>query len=96
MKESIRSGNSILRNWSPSRRTRKATASSTMTSTITTFTYITGDYLFDFGDVSYHWFAYDIAIAIYHAVQTVPENWKAEFVARFFDSFYPATFKRIR
>ncbi|RAR42851.1 phosphotransferase enzyme family protein [Paenibacillus sp. MDMC362] len=42
---------------------------------------------FDFGDVSYHWFAYDIAIAIYHAVQTVPENRKAEFVARFFDSF---------
>ncbi|ACX62779.1 phosphotransferase enzyme family protein [Paenibacillus sp. Y412MC10] len=42
---------------------------------------------FDFGDVSYHWFAYDIAIAIYHAVQTVPENRKAEFVARFLDSF---------
>jgi len=42
---------------------------------------------FDFGDVSYHWFAYDIAIAIYHAVQTVPESRKAEFVARFFDSF---------
>ncbi|MGE7057521.1 phosphotransferase enzyme family protein, partial [Paenibacillus glucanolyticus] len=42
---------------------------------------------FDFGDVSYHWFAYDIAIAIYHAVQTVPEHRKAEFVARFFDSF---------
>lgn len=42
---------------------------------------------FDFGDVSYHWFAYDIAIAIYHAVQTVPENRKAEFVARFFDLF---------
>ncbi|MGW8822445.1 phosphotransferase enzyme family protein [Paenibacillus lautus] len=42
---------------------------------------------FDFGDVSYHWFAYDIAIAIYHAVQTVSENRKAEFVARFFDSF---------
>lgn len=42
---------------------------------------------FDFGDVSYHWFAYDIAIAIYHAVQTVPESGKAEFIARFFDSF---------
>lgn len=42
---------------------------------------------FDFGDVSYHWFAYDIAIAIYHSVQTVPDNRKAEFVARFFDSF---------
>ncbi|ETT59921.1 phosphotransferase [Paenibacillus sp. FSL H8-0457] len=42
---------------------------------------------FDFGDVSYHWFAYDIAIAIYHAVQTVSENRKAEFVARFLDSF---------
>lgn len=42
---------------------------------------------FDFGDVSYHWFVYDIAIAIYHAVQKVLENRKAEFVARFFDSF---------
>lgn len=30
--------------------------------------------LFDFGDCEYNWFIYDIAIVIYHAVQTVDEN----------------------
>lgn len=42
---------------------------------------------FDFGDAGYNWFAYDIAIAIYHAVQTVPNDRKAEFSVRFIDSF---------
>ncbi|GAB6928403.1 phosphotransferase enzyme family protein [Paenibacillus sp. JCM 10914] len=42
---------------------------------------------FDFGDTCYHWFAYDIAISIYHSVQTVPEQRRAEFTARFFNSF---------
>lgn len=42
---------------------------------------------FDFGDAGYHWFAYDIAIAIYHAVQTIPKERKAEFSIRFIDSF---------
>ena len=30
--------------------------------------------LFDFGDCEYNWFIYDIAIVLYHAVQTVDEN----------------------
>lgn len=41
---------------------------------------------FDFGDIGYHWYAYDIAISIYHAVQTVPGPRKAEFAARFCDA----------
>jgi amicoumacin kinase len=30
--------------------------------------------LFDFGDCEYNWFVYDIAIVLYHAVQTVDEK----------------------
>jgi amicoumacin kinase len=30
--------------------------------------------LFDFGDCEYNWFAYDIAIVLYHAVQSINEN----------------------
>ncbi|MGG3641517.1 phosphotransferase [Bacillus gobiensis] len=30
--------------------------------------------LFDFGDCEYNWFVYDIAIVLYHAVQTIDEN----------------------
>ncbi|WP_067730785.1 phosphotransferase enzyme family protein, partial [Oceanobacillus damuensis] len=30
--------------------------------------------LFDFGDCEYNWFVYDIAIVIYHALQTIDEN----------------------
>jgi amicoumacin kinase len=30
--------------------------------------------LFDFGDCEYNWFIYDIAIVIYHAVQSIDEN----------------------
>lgn len=44
--------------------------------------------LIDFGDAEYHWFAYDIAISIYHSAQTVPNGKeRSEFVVRFFDSF---------
>lgn len=42
---------------------------------------------FDFGDAGYNWFAYDIAISIYHAVQTVPNDRKSDFAAKFSDSF---------
>lgn len=42
----------------------------------------------DFGDSEYHWFAYDAAVAIYHAVQTVAAGEKRrEFAKRFTDSF---------
>ncbi|WP_019910281.1 phosphotransferase enzyme family protein [Paenibacillus sp. HW567] len=42
----------------------------------------------DFGDSEYHWFAYDIAIAIYHAAQTVKDAVKRkEFAKRFFNAF---------
>lgn len=30
--------------------------------------------LFDFGDCVYHWFVYDIAIVLYHALQTVSDD----------------------
>lgn len=30
--------------------------------------------LFDFGDCEYNWFIYDIAIVLYHSVQTIDEN----------------------
>jgi len=44
--------------------------------------------ILDFGDIEYHWFAYDIAVSVYHAVQTVkqPEE-RAEFAKRFFEAF---------
>lgn len=46
--------------------------------------------LIDFGDCEYHWFAYDIAIVIYHAVQTCknaePQS-KEAFAKAFFQSF---------
>lgn len=42
----------------------------------------------DFGDSENNWFAYDIAIAIYHAVQTVKGAAKRkEFANRFFNAF---------
>lgn len=44
--------------------------------------------LIDFGDAEYHWFAYDIAIAIYHTAQIVqagPE--RVEFIRSFLNSF---------
>ncbi|GIN86255.1 hypothetical protein J6TS2_26410 [Heyndrickxia sporothermodurans] len=46
--------------------------------------------LFDFGDLELNWFGYDIAISLYHAVQTIPSSEqvrKREFTKRFFDSF---------
>ncbi|MGG4444448.1 phosphotransferase enzyme family protein [Brevibacillus fortis] len=44
--------------------------------------------ILDFGDSEYHWFAYDIAIAVYHTAQTVPKGLaRKEFVHSFFQSF---------
>ncbi|RAT98186.1 phosphotransferase enzyme family protein [Brevibacillus sp. Leaf182] len=44
--------------------------------------------LLDFGDSEYHWFAYDIAIAVYHTAQTVLKGpARKEFVHSFFQSF---------
>ncbi|MFC3747326.1 phosphotransferase enzyme family protein [Paenibacillus sp. GCM10012306] len=43
--------------------------------------------LIDFGDSEYHWFAYDIAIVIYHASLTVQKSERDEFAQNFFSSF---------
>lgn len=46
--------------------------------------------LFDFGDCEYNWFAYDIAIVIYHAVQTIDQKntqGRKEFAIHFSASF---------
>lgn len=44
--------------------------------------------ILDFGDSEYHWFAYDAAVAVYHAVQTVePGKTRMEFAKRFTDRF---------
>lgn len=44
--------------------------------------------IIDFGDSEYNWFAYDIAIAVYHTAQTVPKGpARKEFVMSFFQSF---------
>ncbi|SET14261.1 Ser/Thr protein kinase RdoA involved in Cpx stress response, MazF antagonist [Oceanobacillus limi] len=46
--------------------------------------------LFDFGDCEYSWFIYDIAIVLYHAIETI-EEWKVEernnFALKFLGSF---------
>ncbi|GAF12561.1 protein kinase [Bacillus sp. JCM 19045] len=48
-------------------------------------------YLLDFGDVRYHWYIYDIAIAIYHAMQTVHSSERSkrfkEFSTRFIEGY---------
>ncbi|MCQ6561234.1 phosphotransferase enzyme family protein [Paenibacillus mendelii] len=44
--------------------------------------------LLDFGDCEYNWFAYDIAIVMYHTAQTVPEGpHREKFIKSFFTSF---------
>ncbi|MFD2045529.1 phosphotransferase enzyme family protein [Ornithinibacillus salinisoli] len=46
--------------------------------------------LFDFGDCEYNWFVYDIAIVIYHALQTMNGNGiqqRREFARLFMNSF---------
>ncbi|KWX78255.1 hypothetical protein AMQ84_09910 [Paenibacillus riograndensis] len=44
--------------------------------------------LLDFGDSEYHWFAYDIAISVYHIAYTVPAGPQRQaFVQAFFGSF---------
>jgi Ser/Thr protein kinase RdoA (MazF antagonist) len=46
--------------------------------------------LFDFGDCEYNWFAYDIAISLYHAIQSVKsdkEEERREFAYRFTEAF---------
>ncbi|MFD0710914.1 phosphotransferase enzyme family protein [Paenibacillus sp. GCM10027626] len=48
-----------------------------------------GELIFiDFGDCEYHWFAYDIAIAVYHAALTVKDsNNRTAFARSFFSAF---------
>jgi Ser/Thr protein kinase RdoA (MazF antagonist) len=48
-----------------------------------------GELIFiDFGDSEYHWFVYDVAIAVYHAAQTVSDVIKRrEFAKIFLNSF---------
>lgn len=42
----------------------------------------------DFGDSEFHWFAYDIAIAVYHASQTIKDRaGRDRFASIFFNSF---------
>ncbi|MEC5425840.1 phosphotransferase [Virgibacillus sp. C22-A2] len=46
--------------------------------------------LFDFGDCEYNWFVYDIAIVLYHALQTINENdfqARRDFALQFTHSF---------
>lgn len=46
--------------------------------------------LFDFGDCEYHWFAYDISISLYHALQRIPRSdtkKRSDFASRFIQSF---------
>ncbi|WP_158595162.1 phosphotransferase enzyme family protein [Oceanobacillus piezotolerans] len=46
--------------------------------------------LFDFGDCEYNWFIYDIAIVLYHAVQSIEENdikGREEFAHLFIEAF---------
>lgn len=43
--------------------------------------------LFDFGDSTYHWFVYDIAVVFYHAMQVVDDRRKKDFVSTFIRSF---------
>lgn len=45
-------------------------------------------YLLDFDDVRCHWYIYDIAIAIYHAMQTVHPNERKETYKKFSSSFF--------
>ncbi|WP_169834404.1 hypothetical protein [Paenibacillus donghaensis] len=44
--------------------------------------------MLDFGDCEYHWFAYDLAIAIYHTAQTMkPGPERITGIQQFFSSF---------
>lgn len=43
--------------------------------------------LYDFSKVKYHWFTYDIAVALYHALETVPEEEQENFKELFMQSF---------
>lgn len=43
--------------------------------------------LYDFSKVKYHWFTYDIAIAVYHAMDLVAEEEREAFQERFLQSF---------
>ncbi|WP_150275279.1 phosphotransferase enzyme family protein [Paenibacillus tepidiphilus] len=44
-------------------------------------------YVIDFGDSEHHWFAYDIAIAIYHSGQTAAAGDREHFTAEFCKAF---------
>lgn len=43
--------------------------------------------LFDFGDCEYGWFSYDVAISVYHAVQTVSPHERMKFANEFLSAF---------
>lgn len=52
--------------------------------------------LFDFGDCEHNWFVYDIAIVLYHAVQSFPyedSQGKREFAVHFLKSFLQGYFQ---
>ncbi|WP_151734180.1 phosphotransferase enzyme family protein [Paenibacillus tengchongensis] len=44
-------------------------------------------YILDFGDCEYHWFAYDIATAVYHAVQTAVPGARTSLASEFCNAF---------
>lgn len=51
--------------------------------------------LFDFGDCEYNWFVYDIAIVLYHAIQTIDESdtqGRKDFACLFIHSFLQGYF----
>lgn len=51
--------------------------------------------LFDFGDCEYNWFVYDIAIVLYHAIQTINEDdiqLRKDFASDFFSTFMQGYF----
>jgi Ser/Thr protein kinase RdoA (MazF antagonist) len=48
----------------------------------------TGDLiLFSFNRIKYHWFTYDIAVSLYHAMENVPDEWRESFREQFLVSF---------
>ncbi|OKP79991.1 hypothetical protein A3844_27690 [Paenibacillus helianthi] len=43
--------------------------------------------IIDFGDSEYHWYAYDLAIVIYHTTQAIIKNERNNFIRRFYQEF---------
>lgn len=50
-------------------------------------------YVIDFGDSEYHWYAYDVAIAIYHTAQTVIKRERDNFIRHFYEYFMRGYFR---